>query len=120
MDLGVETLIGRKEGAIGWMIFNNPARLNAVSLEMWRAIPRVLAAFEADPEVRVVVFVGAGDRAFVSGADIRGTTQRRRRRGALFGGLGRRQCRHGRRLQADHRHDPRLLHRWRPCRRADL
>ena len=70
MDLGVETLIGRKEGAIGWMIFNNPARLNAVSLEMWRAIPRVLAAFEADPEVRVVVFVGAGDRAFVSGADI--------------------------------------------------
>jgi enoyl-CoA hydratase/carnithine racemase len=70
MDLGVETLIGRKEGAIGWMIFNNPARLNAVSLEMWRAIPQVLAAFESDPEVRVVVFVGAGDRAFVSGADI--------------------------------------------------
>jgi enoyl-CoA hydratase len=69
-DLGVEKLIGRKEGAIGWMIFNNPERRNAVSLEMWRAIPDVLAAFEADPEVRVVVFTGAGDRAFVSGADI--------------------------------------------------
>jgi enoyl-CoA hydratase/carnithine racemase len=70
MDLGVEKLIGRKEGQIGWMIFNNPERRNAVSLEMWRAIPDVLAAFEADPEVRVVVFTGAGERAFVSGADI--------------------------------------------------
>ncbi len=70
MDLGVEKLIGRKDGQIGWMIFNNPERRNAVSLDMWRAIPDVLAAFEADPEVRVVVFVGAGDRAFVSGADI--------------------------------------------------
>ena len=55
---------------IGWLTFHNPERRNAVSLEMWRAIPDVLAAFEADPEVRVVVFTGAGDRAFVSGADI--------------------------------------------------
>jgi enoyl-CoA hydratase len=69
-DIGVEKLIGRKDGGVGWMIFNNPERRNAVSLDMWRAIPDVLAAFEADPEVRVVVFVGAGDRAFVSGADI--------------------------------------------------
>jgi enoyl-CoA hydratase/carnithine racemase len=70
MDLGVEKLIGRKEGQVGWMIFNNPERRNAVSLDMWRAIPEVIAAFEADPEVRVVVFTGAGERAFVSGADI--------------------------------------------------
>jgi enoyl-CoA hydratase len=70
MDLGVEKLIGRKDGAIGWMIFNNPERRNAVSLDMWQAIPDVIAAFEADPEVRVVVFTGTGDKAFVSGADI--------------------------------------------------
>jgi enoyl-CoA hydratase/carnithine racemase len=70
MDLGVEKLIGRKDGAIGWMIFNNPERRNAVSLDMWRAIPDVLAAFEADPDVRVIVFAGAGERAFVAGADI--------------------------------------------------
>jgi enoyl-CoA hydratase len=70
MDLGVEKLIGRKDGQIGWMIFNNPERRNAVSLDMWRAIPEVIAAFEADPQIRVVVFTGAGDRAFVSGADI--------------------------------------------------
>jgi enoyl-CoA hydratase/carnithine racemase len=70
MDLGVDKLVGRKDGQIGWMIFNNPLRRNAVSLEMWRAIPDVLAAFEADPEVRVVVFTGSGERAFVAGADI--------------------------------------------------
>src|SRR5216683_2663750 len=70
MDIGVEKLIGRKDGQIGWMIFNNPERRNAVSLDMWRAIPEVLGAFEADPEVRVVVFTGAGDKAFVAGADI--------------------------------------------------
>jgi enoyl-CoA hydratase len=70
MDLGVEKLIGRKDGSIGWLIFNNPERRNAVSLDMWRAIPEVLDAFEADPAIRLVVFTGAGERAFVSGADI--------------------------------------------------
>ena len=70
MDTGTERLIGRKDGAIGWMIFNNPERRNAISTDMWQAIPKVMEAFEADPEVRVVVFAGAGDKAFVSGADI--------------------------------------------------
>jgi enoyl-CoA hydratase len=70
MDIGIDKLIGRKDGAIGWMIFNNPERRNAVSTEMWQAIPGVLEAFEADPEIRVVVYKGAGDKAFVSGADI--------------------------------------------------
>ena len=70
VDIGTERLIGRKDGAIGWMIFNNPERRNAVSVDMWQAIPEVLADFEADPAIRVVVFTGAGDKAFVSGADI--------------------------------------------------
>jgi len=70
MDIGTERLIGRKDGAIGWMIFNNPERRNALSLDMWQAIPDVLASFEADPEIRIVVFRGAGDKAFVAGADI--------------------------------------------------
>jgi enoyl-CoA hydratase len=60
----------RKEGALGWMIFANPARLNAVSVAMWEAIPRVLADFAADAAIRCVVLAGAGERAFVSGADI--------------------------------------------------
>jgi enoyl-CoA hydratase/carnithine racemase len=65
-----ERLIERKEGALGWLIFNNPERRNAVSLDMWEAIPGALAKFEADPDVRVIVLTGAGDKAFVSGADI--------------------------------------------------
>jgi len=69
-DLGIETLVGRKAAPIGWLIFNNPARRNAVSVEMWAAIPEVMAAFEADPEIRLVVVAGAGGQAFVSGADI--------------------------------------------------
>jgi enoyl-CoA hydratase len=52
------------------VVFNNPDRRNAVSLDMWEAIPRVLASFTADPEVRAIVLTGAGDKAFVSGADI--------------------------------------------------
>ena len=65
-----ERIIARKEGATGWLIFNNPERRNAVSIDMWQAIPAVLAKFASDPEVRVVVLAGAGDKAFVSGADI--------------------------------------------------
>ena len=65
-----EKLVATKEGAIGWIIFNNPERHNAVSLEMWQSLPLVLNAFSADPEVRVIVLRGAGEKAFVSGADI--------------------------------------------------
>ena len=61
---------GRKDGAIGWLIFDNPGRRNAVSIGMWEAIPRVLDEFAADSAIRVVVLAGAGDKAFVSGADI--------------------------------------------------
>ncbi len=70
MDTGTTKMIARKEGGIGWMIFNQPEKRNAVSFEMWVAIPRIIKAFEEDPEVRGVVITGAGDKAFVSGADI--------------------------------------------------
>jgi len=65
-----ERIVAKKEGAVGWLIFNNPERRNAVSVDMWEAIPTVLSRYEADPEVRVIVLAGAGDKAFVSGADI--------------------------------------------------
>jgi enoyl-CoA hydratase/carnithine racemase len=69
MDIGTERLIGRKDGAIGWVIFNNPARRNAISMDMWEAIPPLMAAFDADSDVRVIVLRGAGE-TFVAGADI--------------------------------------------------
>jgi len=70
VDLGTTKMIARKEGGIGWMIFNQPEKRNAVSYEMWQAVPKIMAAYEADPEVRVIVLAGAGEQAFVSGADI--------------------------------------------------
>ena len=60
----------RKDGQVGYVIFNNPERRNAVSLDMWEATARILDDFDKDNEVRVVVLTGAGDKAFVSGADI--------------------------------------------------
>jgi enoyl-CoA hydratase len=65
-----ETLIGRKDGAVGHVIFNNPARHNAVSLDMWQAMSTVMDGFLGDDEIRVLVVSGAGGKAFVSGADI--------------------------------------------------
>ena len=55
---------------IGWLVFDHPERRNAISVEMWRAIPDALAALDADEAVRVVVMRGAGEVAFVAGADI--------------------------------------------------
>ena len=65
-----DTMLAEKRGAIGIMTFNNPARHNAVSLEMWQEADRILSDFVADPAVRVIVVTGAGGKAFVSGADI--------------------------------------------------
>ena len=50
--------------------FNNPARHNALSVDMWEALPALLAQAEQDDQIRLVVFSGAGEKAFVSGADI--------------------------------------------------
>jgi len=65
-----DKLIARKEGAIGWVIFNNPARHNATSYEMWLSLPGVLEAYCLDPDVRVIVLKGEGEKAFSAGADI--------------------------------------------------
>jgi enoyl-CoA hydratase len=70
MKLETEQMIARKEDGVGWMIFNNPEHRNALSMEMRTAIPVILGEFSDDPEVRVVAMTGAGDKAFVSGADI--------------------------------------------------
>src|ERR1700744_4236607 len=55
---------------IGVVTFNNPEKRNAMSLEMWEGLGQALSELRDDPEVRVVVLFGAGDKAFVSGADI--------------------------------------------------
>ncbi len=59
-----------REGPVGRLVLDNPARLNALNAAMWAAIPPAMAAFDADPAVRCVVLRGAGDKAFAVGADI--------------------------------------------------
>ncbi|MGC2781230.1 MAG: enoyl-CoA hydratase [Bradyrhizobium sp.] len=58
------------DGHVGIITFNNPGKRNAMSLEMWEGLGQALTALRDDPEIRVVVLTGAGDKAFVSGADI--------------------------------------------------
>ena len=63
-------ILSTVSGPVGTLIFNNPERHNAISLEMWQYATTVLEHLAEDPAVRVVVLTGAGDKAFVSGADI--------------------------------------------------
>jgi enoyl-CoA hydratase len=57
-------------GSVRWLVADNPSRLNAFTAAMWAALPRLIAEAERDPEVRVIVLSGAGDKAFSAGADI--------------------------------------------------
>ncbi len=68
--LKTEKMLAHKDQHVGRIVFNNPARHNAVSLEMWQGLADAAQAFTADPDIRVVIVQGAGDKAFVSGADI--------------------------------------------------
>jgi enoyl-CoA hydratase/carnithine racemase len=69
-DTGTDKLLASAEDGIATLTFNNPDRHNALSREMQAALPAALRALDDDPDVRVIVVRGAGDRAFVSGADI--------------------------------------------------
>lgn len=65
-----DRLLSEVRDNIAWITFNNPARLNAMSREMWDGSAALLDQYAGDPEVRAIVMTGAGDRAFVAGADI--------------------------------------------------
>lgn len=66
----MDKLLIEHDGPIGWLTFNNPQRRNAISFEMWKAIPGIIERFNNDDSVRVIVLKGAGEEAFASGADI--------------------------------------------------
>jgi enoyl-CoA hydratase len=65
-----ERVLARLDGAALHIRFNNPAKHNALSVDMWEAVPALLEQAEKDDRVRLVVFSGEGPKAFVSGADI--------------------------------------------------
>jgi enoyl-CoA hydratase/carnithine racemase len=70
MDTGTERLIASVEDGVGWIVFNNTDKHNAMTADMLDGLARACDGFGRDPAVRAVVLRGAGERAFISGADI--------------------------------------------------
>jgi enoyl-CoA hydratase/carnithine racemase len=65
-----DKIVARRDGRVGYVVFNNPERHNAVSLAMWERAAEVVEEFARDAGIGVIVLTGAGNKAFVSGADI--------------------------------------------------
>ena len=65
-----EKMLSRIEEGVGYITFNNPDKHNAVSIEMWDALEKILDNFRNSNKIRVIVLNGAGGKSFVSGADI--------------------------------------------------
>ena len=63
MQLKTDKMIALKDGPIGWVTFNNPARHNAVSMAMWEALYDIVTDYAHDDAIRVVVVKGAGEKA---------------------------------------------------------
>ena len=95
LELRTPHMLAEISDGVGWMTFNNPERRNAMKMEMNEAIVDILEVFGSDDAVRVVVMQGAGDKAFVSGADIsefethRSTPEGRQRFDAVAAAAGR-------------------------------
>ena len=66
-----------REEFIGYVVLDNPARRNAISAAMWRALPEIIASLNDDPAIRCIVLRGAGETAFAAGADISEFEQQR-------------------------------------------
>jgi len=77
------TLRLEKRGAVGWIVFDQPAKRNAINDGMWRAIAPAMQRFDADGEVRCVAFRGSGTQAFAAGADISEFEEVRSDKGAV-------------------------------------
>ncbi len=65
-----DKILTEQSGDIARIIFNQPEKRNAVSLEMWEGVETAVTRFAADDAVRILILSGAGGKAFVSGADI--------------------------------------------------
>ncbi len=70
MEYAGGKMLAEVSDGVGLVTFNQPEKRNAMSVEMWQGLGAILDRFAADSAVRVVVLTGAGDKAFVSGADI--------------------------------------------------
>jgi enoyl-CoA hydratase/carnithine racemase len=68
--LRMNELMVTGRGAVATLVINRPAKRNAITLEMWKALPHTLRDLASDPELRILVIRGAGVDAFAAGADI--------------------------------------------------
>ena len=75
-------MVAEADDGVGLITFNQPQKRNAMSVGMWEGLAQILDEFERDEAVRVVVLTGAGNQAFVSGADISQFEQQRNNAGA--------------------------------------
>jgi enoyl-CoA hydratase len=68
--MGFKNLLTRKNDGIGWITVNRPDKLNALNVETIGELKVAFQECAVDPEVRAVIFTGAGEKAFIAGADI--------------------------------------------------
>ena len=67
---GFDTIIYEKQGALSYITLNRPQVLNVYNIKMRDELSQALEAIRDDPDIRVTIFRGAGDKAFCAGADL--------------------------------------------------
>jgi enoyl-CoA hydratase/carnithine racemase len=65
-----DALILAREPPLAWLTVNRPAAHNALNAEVWTGLAAALTDLSAETDTRVIIIRGAGERAFISGADI--------------------------------------------------
>mgnify|MGYP003314090754 FL=1 len=70
IDSPTPKMLAEVNDGIGWITFNAPEKRNAMSLDMWQGLGEILSKLQEEKSLRVLILKGAGDAAFVSGADI--------------------------------------------------
>lgn len=70
MSESAELIQVRRELPLGWIVINRPAARNAMNAAMWQALGDAVRTLAADEAVRVIILTGAGEKAFIAGADI--------------------------------------------------
>lgn len=60
-----------RDAAVGWVVLTRPGQINAINDQIRQGVPEALALLDQDPQVRVIVIRGEGERGFCAGADIK-------------------------------------------------
>ncbi|WP_296261234.1 MULTISPECIES: enoyl-CoA hydratase/isomerase family protein [unclassified Pseudomonas] len=60
-----------RDGAVGWLVLTRPGQINAINDQIRHGVPQALRLLDADPDIRVIVIRGQGERGFCAGADIK-------------------------------------------------